>query len=505
MMFRTANARTTTAIAPIKTQTTCNSGIPATSIACRVVSGSRENHLTNQSAIVNSQEDGPFPVVIENTPGCNRGQAPFLRRAAHPSPHYVAARASLHFAGYNLRVTGAIQESSRAISSESALLLACARTRLDSPTVQRIQSIVEDGAIDWALLVRRSLAHGLTPLLARNLLRACGESLPPDLADALRDSLHANRERNVALAGEVCSIVELLATGSIPVLPIKGPVLAKTLYDDLALRPSGDLDFLVRPRDVSAALNLLLASGYQLVQSLSPSQDAAYRRYYPDFGLTSPDQNVSVELHWNPVPHVMAVSFDIDALWRHSTPIAFEGRQVLSLSPEDYLVYLCVHGGKHLWSRLTWICDIHRFVAVHAAIDWNRCIRTAKDLGCERMLRVGLDVARTLLETQLPEQAQAYIREDPRATVIARQIQARFLAGDDRQTNVFHAFRPFLPLRERFRDKALYCWRNVTTPRVNHFGIVQLPRALWFLYVPIKLLYDYGWRPLTGFRRRGPE
>jgi len=85
-------------------------------------------------------------------------------------------------------------------------------------------------------------------------------------------------------------------------------------------------------------------------------------------------------------------------------------------------------------------------------------------------------------------------------------MQADFFHVGERPPNVFEAFQPFLPLRERFRDKLLYCRRNVTTPRVNHFGIVSLPRFLWFLYVPIKVLYDYGWRALVRRREKAqPE
>jgi hypothetical protein len=399
-------------------------------------------------------------------------------------------------------VTGAIREASPSTGSETALLLACARNRTDSKTLETIQSIVADGAIDWTLLVRRALAQRVTPLLAQNLTRNCPHALPSELAAALRDSLIANRERNLALAQEVVSTVELLATRNIPVIPIKGPVLAATLYHDVGLRQSGDLDFLVHPEDVSNALGLLIGRGYELIQSLSPSQDAAYRRYYPDFSLFNAAKSVLLELHWNPVPYVMAVPYDLEALWRRAGPIEFEGHRVLSLSQEDYLIYLCVHAAKHLWGQLNWVCDTHEFLAVHAGIDWDRCFHYAKNLGCERILRVGLVLAHDLLETCLPEQVTAYIGQDPQSARIAARIQARLLAEEDRPPNIFEAFWPFLPLREHFRDRLRYRWRNFTTPRVNHFGIVQLPRALWFLYVPIKLLYDYVWRPLTFFKAR---
>ncbi len=384
-------------------------------------------------------------------------------------------------------------------SPETALLLACARNRLDSRTAEHIKTLVE-GEIDWALLVRRAISHALTPLLAWNLTQACSGSLPLEIRDALVGSLEQNRQRSLALAREVLTVVELLRTRDIPAIPIKGPVLAKRLYGDLALRQSGDLDFLVCKRHVSKAVNLLGCHGYVLGQQLRNGQDAAYRRYYPAYDLYSKDKSIMTEVHWSLTPRIMAVPFDSAGLWERARPIDFEGQPVLSLSTEDYLLFLCVHGSKHLWARLNWTCDIHEFLSAHPGIDWTRCLERAGKQGCERMLLLGMTLASDLLETKLPAPVEARIQSDLKVRTLAEEIQTYFLQDRERPPNVFEAFRPFLALRERWRDKAAYCWRNVTTPRVNHLGIVSLPRSLWFLYVPIKLLYDYGWRP---FKRPG--
>ncbi len=221
---------------------------------------------------------------------------------------------------------------------------------------------MEEGEIDWTLVVRRALAHGLTPLLAWNLSRSCSDSLPAELADALRDYLAQNRVRNLALAHEVLTIVDLLEAHNIPVIPIKGPVLAKTLFGDLAFRRCGDLDLLVPKRCVSSALDILGRRGYQLRQPLGAGQDAAYRRYEHHFELERPEQMILAELHWNLTPRMMAVSLDINGLWQRAREIPFEDRSVSSLSCEDYLIFLCVHGSKHFWYELRWICDVHEFV-----------------------------------------------------------------------------------------------------------------------------------------------
>jgi len=385
---------------------------------------------------------------------------------------------------------------------ETTLLLACARNRLDSETIKQIKTIVEEGEVDWTLVVRRAIAHGLTPLLARNLARACSDSLPVELVEPLRAWLAQNRARGLTLAHEVLIMVDLLEARNIPAIPIKGPVLAETLFGDLALRQCGDLDLLVPKQCVSSALDVFRSRGYQLRHSLGAGQDAACRRYDNQFELERPDQMISAELHWNLIPRMMAVSFDVGGLWQRALAVPFEGRSVPSLSCEDYLIFLCVHGSKHSWCELKWICDIHEFLDVHPAIDWKRCLELSRKQGCERMLLLGLTLAEALLENKLPEPVRDRIHADPKVRQIAGRMRANFFRVGQR--DVWSAFRLMLALRERFRDKVLFCWEHVTTPRRYHIRIVPLPRFLLFLYVPIKLFYDYVWWPLRRSFKKAP-
>src|ERR1700681_921232 len=71
------------------------------------------------------------------------------------------------------------------------------------------------------------------------------------------------------LTGKLLRLLELFQAAEIPVIPLKGPVLAQILYGDPVLREFEDLDLLVRKRDVLRALQLLNAHGYAVDSSLS--------------------------------------------------------------------------------------------------------------------------------------------------------------------------------------------------------------------------------------------
>jgi hypothetical protein len=58
--------------------------------------------------------------------------------------------------------------------------------------------------------------------------------------------------------------VDLLARHGIEALPVKGVVLARSLYADLAERPMVDIDLRVRPRDFRRLVRVLREGGYEL-------------------------------------------------------------------------------------------------------------------------------------------------------------------------------------------------------------------------------------------------
>ena len=70
---------------------------------------------------------------------------------------------------------------------------------------------------------------------------------------------------------------------------------------------------------------------------------------------------------------------------------------MLALAPEDSLLILCVHANKHQWSRLGWICDIAEMLRSHPDLNWPVVMEQARMLRSERMLLLGLLLARESL------------------------------------------------------------------------------------------------------------
>jgi ubiquinone/menaquinone biosynthesis C-methylase UbiE len=406
------------------------------------------------------------------------------------------------------------------VRPEIELLLCCARTRFGPSLSDRIASLLA-ADIDWAQLIGAALAHRVAPLLFNALTRVNPPGVPSDVFEALDLYCRGNRERSAYLGQEFLAIARELEREAIPLIALKGPPLAELAYGDLSLRSVGDLDFLVKEAHVSTVCERLAARGFhdpegsQSVLQLRPAAQAAYRKYQAEYMFVRDHDGVVVEPHWALVPRLLAVPFDHDGLWDRAGRSPFNGAVINSLAVEDLLLFLCVHGSKHQWTRLQWVCDIAELIAACPDLDWSACLERASVQGCRRMLLLGLALASQLLGSDLPDVIASAEAADHTAVSLAGSV-CRRLFLEDNATPPLSKVTPFrLRMRERSRDKLLYVLRTVTTPTLPHFTSVTLPDGLFFLYYPFKLVHDYlalpAWlavRPLrdsTGKTRLSAE
>jgi hypothetical protein len=354
------------------------------------------------------------------------------------------------------------------IRREDELLLRCARTYIGSDTAERIQYLCRV-PIDWDYLIGAASAHGVKPLLCSALINTCPEALPKLIVDQVKRYLQAHTLRNIFLMRELIRLLGALERIGITAIPWKGPVLAAAAYGNLALRQFGDLDILVRERDAMTAKDLLLSSGYRLLYQGTAEQEDAFHSVRKVCELVREDGRVAVELHWAITSHTFYFPLDPASLWNQVERVSLQGASVPNLGTADLLIVLCVHGAKHHWGRLMWICDIAEVLRAYSnKIDWSSLMKRARSLGGARMLALGLLLARELLDAKLPQRALQEIGADPKVALLAEEVRSRIFTG----TSVMAVDRPafYIQLRERPRDRfrcRLYLGYRMLTPQTQ--------------------------------------
>jgi hypothetical protein len=323
---------------------------------------------------------------------------------------------------------------------EAELLLYCARTHMEPHTAARITALVQ-ADLDWAFVVETALQHRTMPLLHSSLRATCTAAVPQPMLEQLQEYFYANAAQNRFLIGELLRLLQLLENHAIAAIPLKGPVLAASVYGHVALRQFGDLDILVPQRHVLQAKELLLGKGYRPMRQFSHAQETAHLESFHAYSLVREDGRVAVDLHWTVMPSYFAVSLDPKGLWERLEPIDLVGTAVLSQPLEDVLLFLCIHGFKHGWEWLGWICDVAELLRVHQRMDWGRVLEQAEASGSLRILLLGLLLANDLLGATLPEGIARRLRTDPSVTTLGTQVRAQLFREADGSPKVFATLR----------------------------------------------------------------
>jgi hypothetical protein len=381
------------------------------------------------------------------------------------------------------------------IQPEDDLLLCCARMCIDSERGERIRLLLRKD-LDWSYLRQKALRHGLMPLLYRNLKSICPDAVPEAIMDQLQEYFFTNACRNFTLTEELLELLHLFEVHGIPAIPYKGPVLAASIYGDLTLRQVSDLDILIRKEDMLRARDLLVPLGYRPQYELTHAQAAAYQKSQYELLLIRNNDRMIVELKWEIVDRFFSFPMDYECLWERLKPTSLAGKEVLTFSPEDLLLILCVHGAKHLWTNLIWVCDVAELLHVCKKLDWEWVMRQASTPGGQRMLLLGLFLAKSLLGAPLPEEIRRQVEADPAVKGLAGQVQQRLFQTSNGsspglwESSIFH-----LKARERLKDRIWYCNRLAmsTTPgdwtlRPLHDSLLPL----YYLIRPFRLALQCG-------------
>ena len=397
-------------------------------------------------------------------------------------------------------VPGTKQERPVSLGSpEVELLLRCVRTRTSSENTDRAVALIQEG-MDWELVLRAAYRHGVAALFYSHLSDACPQVVPEPVLEHLRDHFRANRLRNLYLTGELLRAVTKLEERGIPVIPYKGPLLTVHAYGNLALRQFGDLDLLVHKRDVGRASEALTSLGYVPQNRMTKAQETAFARYERQYVFTGSD-GVTIELHWTVTPRSVSFLVEPEQLWGRTGQIMLGGGTVSTLSTEDLLLTLCVHGSAHRWESLRWVCDVAEVIRASEKIAWGQLLERARVSSVRRMLLLGLFMANDLFDVDLPENILREVRADAGIRTLATEAREKLFAmyphSQEGGEEDLDRWRFHLRMLERLWDKVWYCVHQMTTPTLLDWELMPLPTVLFPCYRvlrPIRLLVRFGQR-----------
>ncbi|MCR4318909.1 MAG: nucleotidyltransferase family protein [Candidatus Brocadiaceae bacterium] len=376
-------------------------------------------------------------------------------------------------------------------NSTMQFLIRCLRAFLAAEGEPPFDGVIEE-EVDWTSLFQLASWHKVLPLLYRSL-----QAAPGPVLSRLKAYVRSASGHSLLLTGELLRLLKRFEAQGIPAMPLKGPALASFLYGDMALRQSVDIDILVQEENYRSAKRLLLSLGYQPLYVLARRQEKVYLQYQCQevFTLARGDTKITTGLHWGIMPVNLPFRLNLKGVWERCETVSLAGATVTARSPEDLLLFLCVHGSKHGWRCLQWLCDVARLVSRHTTMDWCLCMERAKTSGCQRALFLGLFLADDILGTPIPHEIKQKTQHDPLTARLAGQIKWRLFDGDLIVPGSWEMWLFHLQLMERVQDRISYCVHVLTTPGPADWSSLPLPDFLFPLYYalrPMRLAGRYG-------------
>jgi putative nucleotidyltransferase-like protein len=272
--------------------------------------------------------------------------------------------------------------TSRVLRPEEELVLlaagTCARRQANADRASGLLNRVA-----WDTVLAELAYQHLVPLLGGRIVEMAGAAAPWGFTGAVREQTHASREAGALLELMTLRIASALEAVGVTNVPLKGPLLARALHGDPAMRSSRDIDVLVARADLGRAADALAALGWR------PDRDAA-RNPVLHLCLVHPGGLPDVELHWR--VHWYETEFGARALARSQA--GAEG--IRRLRAEDDLVALMLYQARDGFAGLRHPTDVAAWWDAHGSPSGPPVIEPI--LRAHPGLRRALTAAANLLE-----------------------------------------------------------------------------------------------------------
>lgn len=389
--------------------------------------------------------------------------------------------------------------------SENKLLICCSKTDLSPKQIEFIFKLLSKD-LDWKYIILVSSRNGVFPLLISNLLNFFSESIPSQVKDQISQIFQTHVNKNFLLTRKLIEIIKVLKKENIDVLPFKGPTLAIRAYNDISLRYYCDLDILVKPKDFDRAIRILTKNGYNPVSETSwLKRKTLFFTHKKDVVLIGDNGRVQIELHWKLSGSHFSMPLEINRIWRQLDTVHLGGNKFNVLPFEDLFIYLCLHGSRHEWERLSWICDLREliinFERSGKKVDWENIKLNAKKYGCEKVVELGLFLVNYFFDEKMSCLDIYESENNPSLLRIAEQVEKRIFSTEFTTSLKADKYMYLLSLQEKKSHRIkfyivylTYYFKLILTPNNLDKSTFPLPSFLFPLYFilrPIRLLLTY--------------
>ena len=383
---------------------------------------------------------------------------------------------------------------------EKELLLCIARRKLREDKRAELRRLARQ-PLDFDYLFSKAQTHGLLPLLQKHLATAAADLLPGHFLSRLKRETVANSQNMLHLLGRQLTLCKVFEENGVPIAIFKGALLSQMAYGDVALRAAGDIDALIGLQDFTRAKQLLESLGYEMSPKLTPRSLDSHLNHHCELQFMRDEWFTIVDLHWALAPKSFVFKLETDEVMSRLQSVEIAGAKIKTLATEDLILYLSMHGAKHLWRGLEWISSLGEVIRAAESIAWPAVIERAAKAHATRMLALGLHLAERVSDVDIPGEVLTATDDDGSMRKMSGEIMATIFDepryAESTETNLYN-----LKIMDRKRDALVSALRAIFVPTFTDWQSLNLPpslHSLYYAYRPLRLSKVYSaalWRKL---------
>jgi len=324
--------------------------------------------------------------------------------------------------------------------------------------------------------------HGILPIVYKNLQKISKDTTNKQLLTKLQSNYKSIAKKNILMSAELLKIAKLLNQENIPYLAFKGPTLAQLAYDDITMRQFGDLDILVHHDNWQDGCIVLEKNGYKDLLNLKTQQKNVWNKKAKEINLFNEKKSIYIDLQRYIFDDDYPLKFNYN-LFGDKWNIEIQKNTISTFSKETLLIYLTIHGSKHLFERIGWIKDIDMLIR-NQQIDWvlvDNQLKTIKDF--KRMFLLGIYLSYIYYQTPIPKD---YI-EMFHANKWLSNLETFILSNWQYKKNFIYHTYASLKLFPSISKKVSYISKVALKPSKNEYRLIQFPNGMHFLYYPLRV------------------
>ncbi|MFJ7927808.1 nucleotidyltransferase family protein [Peribacillus sp. NPDC096448] len=334
--------------------------------------------------------------------------------------------------------------------------------------------------INWNHFLHLVWRHRVYSYIYFKFKKINHKGIPAYVIQKLHQEYKKNTFQMLNLSGEMEVISKLFIESKIPLLYLKGPVIADDLYGDISLRTSRDLDILIKISDLERAEKILLDYGYERHEEEGLMNERNWRRHHITFFHAK--KGICIELHWR-LQSRPSKEPSFFALWERKRKSKLTNFPVYFLGNEDLFLFLVSHGARHGWGRLRWLLDIDKIS--RKSLNTDKVKLLIKEYKNHYMVGQAIILSSQLLNTPVNKEMQIFLKENHSKKLAKKAL---YFINEIESYEIImstNKYRRYLFSLKSAEQKTIFLL-ILFYPGKADFNTLKLPKSLHFLYFPLR-------------------